>query len=65
MTIEQRLLGRMSVKAMERVRWTVAADFIADEVVRAEAEQTGIFIRLATRKPVSVPVPLRHWIAQP
>jgi acyl-CoA thioester hydrolase len=64
-TIEQRLLGRMSVKTMERVRWTVAADFIADDVVRAEAEQTGIFIRLATRQPVSVPAPLRQWLPRP
>jgi acyl-CoA thioester hydrolase len=61
-TIQQRLRGRMWVKAMERVRWTVAASFVADDVVRAEAEQTGIFIRLATRKPVAVPAPLRDWV---
>ena len=66
LTIHDRPEGRMSVEAMGRVRWTVAAEFITPESgrVHATARQTGLFIRLATRRPVPVPEPLRSGLAR-
>jgi acyl-CoA thioester hydrolase len=64
-TIEDALIGRMWVPAMERLRWHVAAEFSVGEQIRARAEQVGIFIRLSTRKPVTAPEPLRrHYLPE-
>ena len=58
--IGDRLLGRMRVAELGRVRWRLAARFIVGEVLRAEAEQHGIFVRLATRRPIAIPEPIRR-----
>ena len=58
-TIHDRLVGRMWVTRMAPVRWHVAAEFVVGDAVHARAEQTGIFIRLSTRRPISVPDALR------
>lgn len=62
-TIHDALRGRMWVTAMERVRWHLAAEFIAGGEIRARAEQTGLFIRLSTRRPIAPPLPLRRRFA--
>jgi acyl-CoA thioester hydrolase len=58
-TIADRLEGRMWVPAMGKLRWQVAAVFVVGETIAAAALQTGIFIRLADRRPVPPPAPLR------
>ena len=62
-TIHDRLIGRMWVTEMAPVRWRVAAEFLVDEERKAEAEQTGLFISTATRKPIAPPLPLRRRYA--
>ncbi|GGG17679.1 acyl-CoA thioester hydrolase [Caldovatus sediminis] len=65
LTIHDRPEGRMSVAAIGRVRWTVAAEFVSPGTgrVHATARQTGLFVRLATRRPVPIPDPLRAALA--
>jgi acyl-CoA thioesterase FadM len=48
---------------MAQVRWHVAAEFVVGDAVHARAEQTGIFIRLSTRRPIAVPAALRERFA--
>jgi acyl-CoA thioester hydrolase len=56
-------VGRMWVTGMERVKWHVAAEFAVGPEIRASAEQTGLFIRLSTRKPIAPPAALRAHYA--
>jgi acyl-CoA thioester hydrolase len=62
-TIHDRLKGRMWVTEMGRVKWHLAAEFVVGEEVHARAEQTGLFIRLTTRRPIAPPRPLRERYA--
>jgi acyl-CoA thioester hydrolase len=62
-TLQDALRGRMWVTAMERVRWHLAAEFVAGGVVHARAEQSGLFIRLSTRRPIAPPLALRRRFA--
>jgi acyl-CoA thioester hydrolase len=59
-TIRDRLVGRMRLAALERVRWRLAAEFVVDGTVHADAVQEGLFIRLSTRRPIAVPEPIRR-----
>jgi acyl-CoA thioester hydrolase len=65
LTIHDRPEGRMSVAAIGRVRWTVAAEFVSlgTRRVHATARQTGLFVRLASRRPVPIPDALRAALA--
>src|SRR5471030_3410830 len=63
LTIQDRPRGRIWVKRMERILWVLAAEFCSDAVRYATAEQTGLFIRLSTRRPVAIPPPLRARFA--
>jgi acyl-CoA thioester hydrolase len=58
--IGDRLLGRIRVKELGRVRWRLAAEFTVAGTLHAEAEQQGIFMRLATRRPIAIPEPIRR-----
>jgi acyl-CoA thioester hydrolase len=62
-TIRDALMGRMWVSEMGRVRWHVIAEFVVGEEVRVRAAQTGLFIRLSTRRPIAVPLALRQRYA--
>ena len=64
-TIHDQVMGRMWVTGMAQVRWHVAAEFAVGDMVHARAEQTGIFIRLSTRRPIAVPAPLRERFVPP
>ena len=55
LTLQDRMVGRIWAIAMTGVRWRVGAEFRVGGTVHARAEQTGIFIRLSTRKPVPPP----------
>src|SRR5216683_807318 len=62
-TIHDALKGRMWATGMGRVKWHLAAEFIAGDEVRARAEQVGLFVRLSTRRPIAPPLPLRQRFA--
>jgi acyl-CoA thioester hydrolase len=62
-TIGDALKGRMWVTRMGRVKWQLAAEFVVGEAVHARAEQTGLFIRLSTGRPIAPPLPLRRHFA--
>ena len=55
LTLRDRLVGRIWAIGMTGVRWRIGAEFRVGDTVHARAEQTGIFIRLSTRKPVPPP----------
>src|SRR5215831_18430038 len=57
--IADRLIGRMRVAGLSRVRWRLAAEFVVNSAVHAEAEQEGLFMRLSTRRPIAIPEPIR------
>jgi acyl-CoA thioester hydrolase len=59
--IADRLIGRMRLAGLSRVRWRLAAEFVVNSAVHAEAEQEGLFMRLSTRRPIAIPEPIRHW----
>lgn len=61
LTIHDKPEGRMSVESMGRLRWTVAAEFVTPDSgrIHATARQSGLFIRLDTRRPVRIPERLR------
>jgi acyl-CoA thioester hydrolase len=60
-TIADSLIGHMRVAGLTRVRWRLAAEFLVDGTVHAEAEQEGLFTRLSTRRPIAIPEPIRRW----
>jgi len=61
LTIHDKPEGRMLVEEMGNVRWTVAAEFVSPNSgrIHATARQTGLFIRLDSRRPVRIPDRLR------
>jgi len=63
LTIQDYPRGRIWARRMERIRWVLTAEFVGDELTYATAEQTGLFIRLSTRRPVAIPQPLRARFA--
>lgn len=65
LTLADRVVGRIWAIAMTGVRWRIGAEFRVGEAVHARAEQTGIFIRLSTRKPVPPPKVLVERFAPP
>jgi acyl-CoA thioester hydrolase len=60
-TIADPLVGRIRVAGLTRVRWQLAAEFLVNGTVHAEAAQEGLFMRLSTRKPIAIPEPIRRW----
>jgi acyl-CoA thioester hydrolase len=65
LSLQDCVLGRIWAIAMTGVRWRVGAEFRVGETVHARAEQTGIFIRLSTRKLVPPPKILTERFAPP
>lgn len=55
LTLQNRVVGRIWAAGMTGARWRIGAAFRVGEIVHARAEQTGLFIRLSTRKPVPPP----------
>ncbi len=47
--------GTVWVSSLEGVRWTVCHELVHNGVIAASAEQSGVFIKLATRRPVPAP----------
>lgn len=65
LTLQDRPVGRIWATAMSGVRWSIAAEILVGTTIHARAEQTGIFIRLSTRRPVPPPAPLVARFALP
>jgi acyl-CoA thioester hydrolase len=59
-TIADKLVGRMRVASLGRVRWRLAAEFTVGDVICADADQEGLFMRLSTRRPIVIPDPIRR-----
>lgn len=52
--------GKMWIKTMESLRWTVNAEIVVNDKVAALGEQVGIFIDLQTNKPIRMPESLKQ-----
>ena len=52
--------GKMWIKTMESLRWTVNAAISIDGKVAALGEQVGIFVDLQTNKPIRMPERLKQ-----
>jgi acyl-CoA thioester hydrolase len=55
-----RPIGKMWVKTLETVRWTVQAEIIVNHKVAAVGEQVGIFINAQTQRPMRMPESLKQ-----
>jgi acyl-CoA thioester hydrolase len=53
-------IGRMWMKSVESLRWTVNAVISIDGKVAALGEQVGIFVDLQTNKPIRMPQQLKQ-----
>jgi acyl-CoA thioester hydrolase len=48
-------IGKMWIKTMESLRWTVNAAIVVNGKVAALGEQVGIFVDLQSKKPIRMP----------
>jgi acyl-CoA thioester hydrolase len=61
--LEDSVVGRIWAAGMTGARWHIGAEFRVGETVHARAQQTGLFIRLSTRKPVALPkILIEHFV---
>ncbi|KAM3098971.1 acyl-CoA thioesterase [Phormidesmis sp. 146-12] len=52
--------GKMWIKTMESLRWTVNAAIVVNDKVAALGEQVGIFVDVQSYKPIRVPQGLKQ-----
>jgi acyl-CoA thioester hydrolase len=52
--------GKMWIKTMESLRWSVNAEIVVNGQIAALGEQVGIFIDLQTNKPIRMPENLKQ-----
>jgi acyl-CoA thioester hydrolase len=52
--------GKMWIKTMESLRWTVSATIAVNGKVAAIGEQVGIFVNLQNSKPIRMPESLKQ-----
>jgi acyl-CoA thioester hydrolase len=57
-------LGKIWMKALESLRWTISAEFSVNTKVVALGEQAGIFINMQTHKPIRIPELLKQKYQQ-
>ena len=50
-----RPIGKMWIESLESLRWNVSAEISSAGKISAIAQQTGIFINLATKRPSRIP----------
>jgi acyl-CoA thioester hydrolase len=53
-------IGKMWIKTMESLRWTVNAEIVVNDEVAALGEQVGIFVDLQNKKPIRMPESLKQ-----
>jgi acyl-CoA thioester hydrolase len=52
--------GKMWIKKMELLRWTINAEIVVDDKIAAFGEQVGIFVDLQNNKPIRIPKKLKQ-----
>jgi acyl-CoA thioester hydrolase len=52
--------GKMWIKTMESLRWTVNAAIVVNDKVAAIGEQVGIFVDVQSYKPIRMPEGLKQ-----
>jgi acyl-CoA thioester hydrolase len=52
--------GKMWIKTIESLRWTVNAEIVINDKVAALGEQVGIFVDLQNNKPIRMPESLKQ-----
>jgi acyl-CoA thioester hydrolase len=50
-----RPIGKMWIESLEALRWVVSAEITTGDKISAVGQQMGIFINLATKKPMRIP----------
>jgi acyl-CoA thioester hydrolase len=58
-----RPIGKMWIESLEALRWVVSAEIITGDKVSAIGQQMGIFINLATKKPIRIPERMQQQYA--
>lgn len=53
-------IGKMWVKTLTSLRWTVNAAIVLDDKIAAFGEQVGVFVDLQTNKPIRIPDELKQ-----
>lgn len=59
LTIRDRTVGRMWMKELGRMRWTLLAEVLVDGELAASAEHVGAFVSCTTHRPVHMPDEVR------
>ncbi|MBW4560148.1 MAG: acyl-CoA thioesterase [Mojavia pulchra JT2-VF2] len=54
------VIGRLWLSKLGRLKWTVEAEILANNVIAAVATQKGAFVSLENGRPVAVPEELQH-----
>lgn len=57
-------IGHMWIKSFEKVRWINEAVIVVGSQVVAQATQTGVFVRLDSKRPIPLPAELRRRFEQ-
>jgi acyl-CoA thioester hydrolase len=57
-------VGHMWIKSFEKVRWINEAEIVVGSKVVAQATQTGVFVRLDSKRPIPLPAELRRRFEQ-
>ena len=54
----------MWIESLAKVKWTIRAVIVVGETVVAQATQTGVFVRLDSKRPIPLPAELRRQFEQ-
>lgn len=57
-------IGHMWIESLAKVKWTIRAVIVVGETVVAQATQTGVFVRLDSKRPIPLPAELRQQFEQ-
>lgn len=57
-------VGHMWIQTLEKVKWINQAEIVVGDTVVAEATQTGVFVRLESKRPIAMPAELRRRFEQ-
>lgn len=52
-------IGHMWIKTLEKVKWINQAEIVVGGKIVAQATQTGVFVRLDSKRPIPIPAELR------
>ncbi len=52
-------IGHMWIASLEKVKWINQAEIVVGGKIVAQATQTGVFVRLDSKRPIPIPAELR------